>query len=170
MARVTSERGVEHPARVGAIGAAITAFAFLDAYTVGLLIAALAAWLPALIVFAVAAVVLTLINGACCRWVERQWDAWIAGNAKRMEATLAKRRKSRLMRHQVAWITRGSDAWFTLAAILMNPVIVIALARMIGGQPVGPRPVRLAAAGYSIVFAAVFSATGFAAGDAISAA
>ena len=64
---------------------------------------------------------------------------------------------------------RGSDAWFTLAAILMNPVIVIALARLIWGQPVGPRPVGLAAAGYSIVFAAVFSAIGFAAGDAISA-
>lgn len=47
-----------------------------------------------------------------------------------MEATLAKRRKSRLMHHPVAWITRGSDAWFTLAAILMNPVIVIALARV----------------------------------------
>ena len=109
---MTSKRGVKHPAGVGAIGAAITAFAFLDAYTVGLLIAALAAWLPALIVFAVAAVVLTLINGARCRWVERQWDAWIAGNAKRMEATLAKRRKSRLMRHPVAWIlaaqTHGS--------------------------------------------------------------
>jgi hypothetical protein len=41
---------------------------------------------------------------------------------------------------------------------------------MIGGQPVGARPVRLAAAGYSIVFPAVFSAIGFAAGDAISAA
>jgi hypothetical protein len=103
---------------------------------------------------------LTTINGGRCRWVERQWDAWIAGNAKRMEATLAKRRNSRLMRHPVAWITRGSDVWFTLAAILMNPVIVIALARMIGGPPVGPRPVRLAAASYSIVFVAVFSANG----------
>jgi hypothetical protein len=57
--------------------------------------------------------------------------------------------------------TRGSDAWFTLA-ILMNPVILIALARTIGGQPVGPRPVRSAAADYSPVFAAVFSAIGFA--------
>jgi hypothetical protein len=85
---VTTERGVEHPARLGAIGAAITAFAFLDARTVGLLIAALDAWLPAVIVFAVAPVVLTLINPACCRWVERQWDAWIACTAKRMEATL----------------------------------------------------------------------------------
>ena len=90
MAGVTSKRGDERPARVSAIDAAITAFAFLDAYTVGLFIAVLAAWLPALIVFAVAAVVLTFINGACCGWVERQWDAWIAGNAKRIEATLAK--------------------------------------------------------------------------------
>lgn len=127
---MTSKRGDEHPARFATIGAAITAFGFLDAYTVGLFIAVLAAWLPALIVFAVAAVVLTFINGAYCRSVERQWDASIAGNAKRMEATLAKRRNGRLMHHPVAWITRGSDAWFTLAAILMNPVIVIALARV----------------------------------------
>ena len=130
----------------------------------------LAAWLPALIVFAVAAVVLTFINGAHCRSVERQWDASIAGNAKRMEATLAKRRKSRLMHHPVALITRGSDAWFTLAAILMNPVIVIALARVsaasrsIRARSAWPRPATQSSS------AAVFSAIGFAAGDAISAA
>jgi hypothetical protein len=97
--QATADRGVERPARVAAIGAAITAFAFLDAYTVGVLIAVLAAWLSALIMFAVAAVALTPINGACRRWVERQWDAWIAGNTKRIEVTLAKQRKSRLMRH-----------------------------------------------------------------------
>ena len=99
-----SDRGVDHPARVAAIGSAITGFAFLDADTVGLLIAVLAAWLSALNVSAVVAVVLTFINGACCRSVERQWDAWIAGNSKRMETTLAKRRTGRLMRHPVAWI------------------------------------------------------------------
>jgi hypothetical protein len=77
---VTSKRGDEHPARFAAIGAAITAF--LDASTVGLFIAVLAAWPPALIVFAVAAVVLTFINGAHCRSAEREWDASIAGNGE----------------------------------------------------------------------------------------
>ena len=45
--------------------------------------------------------------------------------------------------------------WYTLAAILMNPVIVVAPTRMIGGQPVGPHRLQLAAAGYPIVFAAL---------------
>jgi hypothetical protein len=168
VARVTSERGDEHPARVGAIGAEITAFPFLEPIPLGCSSRSRMA-------FGVDRVRrrgrrLTLINGACCRWVERQWGAWIAANAKRMEATLAKRRTSRLMRHPVAWITRGSDAWFTRAAILMNPVIVIALARTIGGQSVGPRPVRSAAAGYSLVIAAVFQRSGSTPGDAIRAA
>jgi hypothetical protein len=167
---VTSERGVKHPARVGVIGAAITAFAFLDAYTVGLLIAALAAWLPAFDRVrrrgrrpdADQRRVLSMGRApvGCMDRRQRQAD----GNGARQAAQEPTHAPSGGMD------PRGSDAWFTLAAILMNPVIVIALARTIGGQPVGPRPVWLAAACYSIVFAAVFSAIGFVAGDAISAA
>ncbi len=77
-----------------------------------------AAWFNPLIVFGAAAgLLLTLLNVACCTWIERQWGGWIA----------------------VAWITRGSDAWYTLAAALANAIIVVALARFIGGQPVAER-------------------------------
>ena len=53
----------------------------------------LAAWLNPLIVFAAAAGLLTLLNIACCNWIQRRWESWIAGNAKRLEARLEKMRK-----------------------------------------------------------------------------
>ena len=67
---------------------------------------------------------LIVINVACCRWVQRHWDIWIAGNGERVEAKLDKMRKSRVMKHPVAWITRGSDWWFALATAIVNPIIV----------------------------------------------
>jgi len=82
---------------------------------------------------------LTLLNVACCSWIERQWGGWIAGNAKRLEAKLHKMHKSRALRHPDDRIRRGSDAWYTLAAALANAIIVVALARFTGGQPVAER-------------------------------
>jgi hypothetical protein len=70
----------------------------------------LAVWLNALVVFVVAAVVLTPINGACCRWVEQSWGAFIESSfGHRVEQRLAKLRAGRVMRHPVAWMSRGSD-------------------------------------------------------------
>jgi hypothetical protein len=130
----------------------------------------LAAWLPALIVFAVAAVVLTFINGAYCHSVERQWDASIAGNAKRMEATLAKRCKSRLMQPSGGMHHSRLRRMVYAGGDPDEPGHRDRARPGVGGQPVDPGTVRLAAACYSIVFAVVFSAIAFGAGDAIIAA
>jgi hypothetical protein len=135
----------------------------------GLPVLGLAARLNPLTVFAAAAFVLTLVNIACCAWLQRRWEVWIAGNARQLEARLAKTRSGRVMRRPVAWITRGSDGWFALAAVLVGAVIVVALARFTGGEPISKRRIRLASIGYSIFFAAVYSAIGFAVGDAIRA-
>jgi hypothetical protein len=124
--RETSTSGVAHPARTAAVGTGIALYATFDSLISGLPIAALAAWLNPLIVFGAAAALLTVLNIACCNWIERQWSGWIAGNAKRLEAKLDKMRRSRVMRHPVAWITRGSDAWYTLAAAVANAIIVAA--------------------------------------------
>ena len=124
-------------------------------------IAALAAWLNPLVVFAVAAALLTLLNIACSNWIQRQSDSWIAGNAERLEARLDKLRKGRIMRHPMAWITRGSSGWYALAAALINAITVSALARLIGGERVSERRIRRGALAYSIFFAAVYSFTGY---------
>jgi hypothetical protein len=106
-------RAVAHPGRTAAVGTSIALYATFDSLISGVPIAALAALLPPLIVFGAAAALLTLLNIACCNWVERQWVGFVAGNAKRLEAKLDKMRKSPVMRHPVAWITRGSDAWYS---------------------------------------------------------
>ena len=165
----TPTRGTARSARAAAVGTAIALYATFDSLITGLPIAVLAAVLNPLIVFLAAAVLLVLLNIACCNWIERQWAAFIAGNAKRLEAKLDKMRKSRVMRHPVAWITRGSDAWYTLAAALANAIIVMALARFIGGEPVSERRILLGSVAYAICFAATFSVTGFVVADAVRA-
>ena len=115
----------------------MAAFAFFDGVFIGAPIALLAASFSPLVVYAVATVVVILLVIACCSWVDRRWDDWFSGNSKRIEARLEGMRKSRLMQHPVAWIQRGSDRWYAFAAAVANPILVAALARFVGGKPVG---------------------------------
>ncbi len=45
------------------------------------------------ILFVITAVALIVINILSCRWLQRQWDAWIATSGKRVEAKLEQLRK-----------------------------------------------------------------------------
>jgi hypothetical protein len=130
----------------------------------------LAAWLNALLVFAVALVVLTFVNGACCNWIEGRWDGWMAGGfGNRLNRKLEKMRSSSVMRHPVAWITRGSDAWFGLAAALTNAITTVAVAHLVTGESVSRRRVFIASASFSLFVAGVGSVFGFLLRDAIRA-
>ena len=122
------------------------------------------------ILFAITAVALIIINIACCRWLQHHWESWIAGSGNRVEAKLAKMRESRVMKHPVAWITRGSDWWYALATAIVNPIIVVAAARTIGGQPISERRILIASIAYAVPMAAVFTITGYALGEALRAA
>jgi hypothetical protein len=156
-------------ARTTAVGTLVTLYGFFDALVVGLPLLFLAAWLNPLVVFVVAAVVLVPVNGWLCTWLDREWDGWFAGAGQRVERKLDKMRKSAVMRHPVAWIQRGSDGWFALAAALTNAIVATAFVRLLTGQPVGARRIRLAALAYGIFFAALFSLLGFVLGDVIRA-
>ena len=162
---VTSGKG-----RTTTIGSLITAFVLVDAYLIGIPVVFLAAWTKPWVVFAVAAVALSFLNVALCGWLDRNWDAWFAsGNANKVEKRLEKLRASRMMSRPVSWISRGSDLWFALAAAMINAITVIALARIIGGKPVGRHRVLVAGIAYSIFFAALFSIIGVGLGDVIRA-
>jgi hypothetical protein len=113
------------------------------------------------------AVALIVINIVSCRWLQRYWDAWIATSGKRVEAKLEQLRKVVVMRHPVAWITRGSDWWFALATAIVNPIIVVAAARIIGGRPITERRIVIAAVAYAVPMAAVFTFTGYVLGEAL---
>ena len=108
-----------------------------------------------------------MINVASCRWLQRHWESWIAGNGERVEAKLEKMRASRVMRHPIKWITRGSDWWFALATAIVNPIIVVAAARTIGGQPISERRILIASLAYAVPMAAVFTFTGYVVGEAL---
>lgn len=157
-------------ARTGVIGAVVGAFAFFDGVFVGAPIAVLAASFTPLLVYVVATLVVVLLVIGCCSWVDRRWDDWFSGNGKRIETRLDGMRASRLMKHPVAWIERGSDRWYAFAAAVANPILVGALARLVGGKPIGRHRIVLGAVAYAIPYVAMWSIIGFALGRALQAA
>ncbi len=143
-----------------AVGSFIAVYALVDAYVLGVTVVVLSALFNSLVVWIAAAVVISTINIWACSWVDNQWDYWIAGPGKRLEKKLEKMRSGKTLKKPVGWVQRGSDFWFTLAAVVINAITVVALARLIGGRPIGHRRVVLAAVGYSIFFASLFSLIG----------
>ena len=161
----------ESKGHAGAIGSLVTVFVLVDAYLIGIPLVILAALTKPFVVFVVAAIGLSLLNIALCSWLDRNWDAWFAsGHANKVEKRLQKLRANRRMQRPVAWISSGSDAWFALAAAMINAITVIALARVIGGTPVGRRRVLVAAIAYSLFFAVLFTLIGVAFEDILRAA
>ena len=171
MERESLTSGVTDKVRTGAVGSVIAGYALFDVIPIAVIVVALTAWFERpLVLFLITAVALVVINVACCRWVQRHWDGWIAGNGKRVEAKLQTMRASRVMKHPVAWITRGSDWWYAVATAIVNPIIVIAAARTIGGQSIGERRIVIACVAYAVPMALVFTLTGYAVGEALRAA
>jgi hypothetical protein len=161
--------GVGKTARTGIIGTVVAAFAFFDGVFIGAPIAFLAAAFRASVVYVVATAVVIGLVIACCRWLDRRWDEWFAGNGKRIESSLEKMRTSNLMRHPVAWIQSGSDRSYAFAAAVANPILVAGLARFIGGGRVGERRIVLGAIAYAVPYVAMWTLVGFAAGQALRA-
>jgi hypothetical protein len=165
------EPGAEPPqvhttAHKTAAGTAIAAYWLLDGYVIGIPTVILAAWLNALIVFAVAAVIMITINLWACGWIDREWDTWAGG---KVEAKLKKVRSKGFGKKVAGWVTRGSDGWFMLAAAVTNAITTVALARLAGGRPLGRHRIVLAALAYGLFAAGLWSLVGWLAGDAIRA-
>lgn len=165
----SSVERVGSAARTGVVGTVVGAVAFFDGVFIGLPIALLAASLRPLLVYAVAVTAVIVLVIACCSWVDRRWDDWFSGNGKRIEGRLDSMRRSRLMKHPIAWVQRGSDRWYALAAAVANPILIGALARLVGGRPIGHRRIVLGAAAYAIPYCAMWTMVGLLLGDTIRA-
>ncbi len=166
----TSTPRAGRAARTGAIGTIVAAVAFFDGIVLGLPIALLSASLKPLIVFIAATFGVIVLAIACCRWVDKRWDEWFSSHTSRIESRLERMRASRLMRRPVGWIQQGPDRSYALASALVNPVLVVALARSIGGKPVGERRIVLGSVAYAIPYVALWSLVGLALADAVRAA
>jgi len=154
-------------ARSGVVGTIVAAFAFFDGVFLGAPIALLAAAFRPSLVYVGATVAVILLVIGCCSWVDRRWDDWFSGNGKRIETSLERMRASRLMSHPVAWIQRGSDRWYAFAAAVANPILVAALARFVGGKPIGQRRILLGSVAYAIPYVAMWSIVGFTLGETV---
>jgi hypothetical protein len=165
----SSTSGVGKAARTGIAGTVVAAVGFFDGVFIGAPIAVLAAAFSAPVVYVVATAVVIGLVIACCRWLDRRWDDWFAGNGKRIETALERMRTSNLMRHPVAWIQSGSDRSYAFAAAVANPILVAGLARFIGGGRVGDRRIVLGAIAYAVPYVAMWSLVGLAVGQALRA-
>ena len=157
-----SPHGAVSAARTGVVGTAIVGFAFFDSVLIGAPIALLAAFFRPSLVYAAATIAVVLLVIGCCRWIDRHWDDWFSGSGARIERRLETMRASRLLAHPVAWLQRGSDRSYAFAAAVANPILVAALARVIGGTPVGERRVVLGAVAYAIPYVAMWAIVGLA--------
>ena len=164
-----SKRRAESRARTGAVGTIVAAFAFFDGVFIGTPIALLVASLRPFPLFVAAAIAVTCLSIACSGWLNRRWDDWLSGNDKRIANKLEMMRASRLMRRPVAWIEGGSDRQYALASALANPVLVVAVARSVGGEPIRGRRIRMGSIAYAIPYVAMWTLVGLALGNAIRA-
>jgi hypothetical protein len=165
--RSNSTERVAGAARTGAAGTVVGAVAFFDGVCVGMPVAVLAAaWRP-MFVFGIGAVAVSLLAIFCCSWLERRWDDWSSRNGNRLEKRLDRMRENRLMQKPVAWLQHGSDRQYAFAAAVANPVLVAALARSIGGRPIGRRRIVLGSVAYAIPYVALWSLVGVAISSAV---
>ncbi|HTZ04956.1 MAG TPA: hypothetical protein VMB53_04295 [Gaiellaceae bacterium] len=157
-------------ARTGAAGTVVAAFAFFDGAVVGTPVALLAASFRPSLVFVGAALAVSVLSIGCCTWTNRRWDDWFAGDDTRIGRKLATIRDSRLMRRPVAWIERGPDRRYALASAVVNPVLVVALARSAGAPTIPHARVRLGSIAYAIPYVAMWTLVGVTLGGAVRAA
>lgn len=150
-----------------AVGAFVAMIGFTDDFTVGPIVIALAAVLPALLTFAITAGVYSLVQYGACRWLLRRWDEWIHGSGHRLERQLEKWRKGRILKYPVRWITHGSIFWFGLASVIFASVVVIAVAQLSSDEPVPHRRVILSSAIYGVWFAGLYTAVGYGVGEGV---
>jgi hypothetical protein len=155
-----SAHRVAGAARTGAASTVVAAFAFFDGVFVGAPIAVLAASLRPLLVYVGAACAVAMLSIGCCRWLDRRWDDWLLGHGTRIERRLAGMRASRLMQHPVAWIQGSSDRRYAVAAAIVNPILVVALARSIGGRRISDRRIVLGSIAYALPYVAMWTVAG----------
>jgi len=147
----------------------VTALGFFDDWTVGPIVIALAAVLPALATFAITAVVYGFVQYGASLWLVRGWDEWMkSDDGRRFAARLQKRRQGRITSRAVQWITHGSIWWFVVGSVILATVDVVAILQLTSAESV-PRPrIMVSAAVYGTWCAALWTAAGYGIGKGIS--
>jgi hypothetical protein len=147
----------------GALAAAITAaLGYFDDLTVGPIVIALAAKLPAVPTFAITAVVYGFVQYWASIWLIRHWDEWIQGeNGQRFEARLQKWRQGRVTQRLVAAVTGGSIFWYVIASLAFATVNIVGIWKLSTEEPMPRWRIVLSAVVYATWCAALWTAAGY---------
>src|SRR5262249_15230360 len=115
-------------------------------------------------VFVGALCAVSLLSIGCCRWLDRRWDEWLLGHDTKIEHRLEKMRAGRLMQHPVRGIqsSSGPPQARRAAPALVNPILVLALARSVAGTTIGKRRILLGSIAYAIPYVAMWTIVGIA--------
>jgi hypothetical protein len=153
---------VERPGRLRVVGVGlfVALWAFADGLIIGLPVlgATIATGRP-MVVYAVGALVYALLNLGVCRWLDDQWDTWVVGSG--FETRLLKLRDGKRARGAVAKIERGTARGYGVAAALLSASQVVALHRVITGEPTEPHERTIASVVPALLYPALYALVGW---------
>jgi len=146
-------------------GAIVTVIGFFDDSTIGPIVVALAAVLPALLTFAITAVVYSFVQYWASVWLVRHWAQWIQGErGQRAEARLEKWRQGRVLGRVVKGVTSGSVWWYAVASLAFAAVDVVAIWNLSADKPISQRRVLVASVVYGTWCAVLWTSAGYGVG------
>ena len=139
------------------LGTLVGLYAIFDSLVLIVTLIVLILLLDPLGVFLGGILAISLLNLACCRWLDRRWDAWIGSRGgRRIEARLERMRERESMQRPIGWVTDGSVRLFAAAAAVINPILVVGAARLFGGRPVGDRKIVVASVTYAAMVSTLY--------------
>ncbi|HEY7703909.1 MAG TPA: hypothetical protein VID03_03675 [Acidimicrobiia bacterium] len=126
--------------------AVVSAAAFFNPWVVGL----------------VAVAAFASLERACCMWIDLHWAEWSAREHDRLERRIEQWRHGGVMSRVVGWISGASASRYTIAAVLTSPTMVVAIGRMMTGEPVGRHKVDRACVAYGLILGGLMTFIGWA--------
>lgn len=154
----TSPRG--RAARTSAIAGLVAAWWTVGGDIALLGLVALAVLVEPLLAFVVAASCLTIVDTACCTWLDHHWDEWLTRAGDRLARSLERMRSNAVLRRVVVWLTGASPLRFVIAAVVTSPITTVCLVRLGGGAMIGRNRVAGAALANAVVVGMVAALVG----------
>jgi hypothetical protein len=143
-------------------GAIVTVIGFFDDTFIGPVVVALAAWLPALLTFAITAVVYSLVQYWASVWLVRHWNAWIqTDRGRRAEVRLEKWRGGRFLGPVVRGVTNGSIFWYGVASLAFAAVDIVGIWNLSSKEPISRRKIAVASGVYGTWCAVLWTSAGY---------
>jgi hypothetical protein len=155
-------RGLKTVVNATIAGAIVTVIGFFDDTFIGPVVVALAAWLPALLTFAITAVVYSLVQYWASIWLIRHWAEWVrTERGRRAEARLEKWREGRFLGPVVRGLTNGSVLWFAVASLAFAAVDIVGIWNLSSKEEISLRKIAVASTVYGTWCAVLWTSAGY---------